>query len=330
MDQFTAHLDRGWDLAQKGDFVGAEASARRAMELESDSPEAHNLLGFSCALRGDHEEALEFYQQAIALDDTFLEAVLNAAELCIHPLGDLGAALDFCRDALELVETDEERTDALLLKFDALLGLGREEEARRVCDELPGPPYQNPMHAFLVGRAFFEMGDLEHAEGLLKDAAERDPENPEPPYYLAMILNERGDSAGCTRAFLLSRDLDLKLAPVPWSVPPETFGESVQNALEHLAPRLRALLSQDEIYITESPGVEVVVEGADPRAPVLLDALEGGGTRFRLFVYQRNVERIAGSAERMDDTLRTAFEREIASVAFGEMEPPSAERGTLN
>lgn len=330
MDQFTAHLDRGWDLAQKGDFVGAEASARRAMELESDSPEAHNLLGFSCALRGDHEEALEFYQQAIALDDTFLEAVLNAAELCIHPLGDPEAALAFCRDALELVESDEERTDALLLKFDALLGLGREEEAKRVCEELPGPPYQNPMHAFLVGRAFFEMADLERAEELLKDAAERDPENPEPPYYLAMILNERGDSAGCTRAFLLSRELDLQLAPVPWSVPKDAFAESVQSALDLLAPRLRSLLSPEEIFITDTPGVEVVVEGADPRAPVLLDALEGGGTRFRLFVYQRNVERIAGSAERMDDTLRTAFEREIASVAFGEMEPPSAERGTLN
>jgi hypothetical protein len=186
------------------------------------------------------------------------------------------------------------------------------------------------MHAFLVGRAFFEMGDLPRAEELLKDAAERDPENPEPPYYLAMIFNERGDAAGCTRAFLLSRELDLKLPPVPWAVASETFAESVQNALEQLTPRLRTLLSQEEIYITDCPGVEVVVEGADPRAPVLLDALEGGGTRFRLFVYQRNVERIAGSAERMDDTLRTAFEREIASVAFGEMEPPSAERGTLN
>lgn len=330
MDQFTAHLDRGWDLAQKGDFIGAEASARRAIELEGDSPEAHNLLGFSCALRGDHEEALEFYQQAIALDDTFLEAFLNAAELCIHPLGDLEAALEFCRDALELVETDEERADALLLKFDALLGLGREEEARRVCDELPAPPYQNPMHAFLVGRAFFEMGDLEKAETLLKDAEERDPENPEPPYYQAMILNERGDAAGCTRAFLHSRELDLKLPHVPWSIPSETFAENVQAALDQLAPRLRTLLSNDEIFLTDSPGVEVIVEGADPRAPVLLDSLEGGGAKFRLFVYQRNVERIAGSLDRIEDTLRTAFEREIASVAFGEMEPPSAERGTLN
>ncbi len=330
MDQFTAHLDRGWDLAQKGDFVGAEASARRAMELESDSPEAHNLLGFSCALRGDHDEALELYQQAIALDDTFLEAVLNAAELCIHPLNDPETALEFCRDALELVENDEERADALLLKFDALLALGREDEARAVCMQIPPPPYQNPMHAFLVGRAFFEIGELEQSEKLLKDAAERDPDNPETHYYLGMIANEHGDAMGCTRAFLVSRELDLRLPPVPWAVATETFAASVESALGHIVPRLRSLLSADEIYITEAPGVEVIVEGADPRAPVLLDALEGGGSRFRLFIYQRNVERIAGSAERIEETLRTALEREIASVAFGEMEPPSAERGTLN
>src|SRR5438270_581776 len=31
MDQFSAHLDRGWDLVQRGDPRGAELSARRAL-----------------------------------------------------------------------------------------------------------------------------------------------------------------------------------------------------------------------------------------------------------------------------------------------------------
>ena len=52
MDQFSAHLDRGWDLVQKGDTRGAEASARRALELDPNSPEAHNLLGFVAATFG--------------------------------------------------------------------------------------------------------------------------------------------------------------------------------------------------------------------------------------------------------------------------------------
>ena len=124
MDQFSAHLDRGWDLVQRGDPLGAEQSARRALELDSQSPEAHNLLGYVAALRGDYEDAIENYHQAISLDDTYLEAMLNAAEVYVHPLGDYDEAIRLCEQALDLAETDDETVDALLLCFDAYLGKG--------------------------------------------------------------------------------------------------------------------------------------------------------------------------------------------------------------
>ena len=84
-DQLTAHLDRGWDLAQKGDAAGAIACARRALEIDPQSPEVHNLMGFAAALDGDADEALEHYRQAIALDETYFEAMLNAAEMHASP-----------------------------------------------------------------------------------------------------------------------------------------------------------------------------------------------------------------------------------------------------
>lgn len=330
MDQFTAHLDRGWDLAQRGDADGAESSAKRALELEADSPEAHNLLGFSRALRGEHEEALELYQQAIALDDTFLEAVLNAAELCIHPLGDPEAALVFCEVALELVESDEELTDALLLQFDAMLGLGREDDAKLICDKIPKGPYQNPIHSFLVGRAHFEVGDRAVAETLLNDAARKDPENPEAPYYLAMIHDERGEAKAATAAFLKSLALDARLAPLPWSLSPDSFEAAARQGISKLNPRLSAFIDPEEIYITRAPGIEVIVEGADPRSPVLLDALEGTRPALRVFVYQSNVERAAGGIERIGEVIVMTLEREIATAIFGESEAPDPDNGTLN
>ena len=76
MDQLSAHLDRGWDLVQRGDLKGARASARRALETEKESPEAHNLLGFVAAQEGDSEEALEHYRQAMALDDGYIDPML--------------------------------------------------------------------------------------------------------------------------------------------------------------------------------------------------------------------------------------------------------------
>src|SRR5258705_6178813 len=175
MDQFSAHLDRGWDLVQRGDTRGGEASARRALELDSSSPEAHNLLGFVAALEGDGEEAIEAYRQAIALDDTYLEAMLNAAEVYIHPLGDFDQAIKMCDQALDLAEIDEEIIDALLLKFDALLGKGDREDARLVLIRIPEGPYENPSHTFLVGRAHYELGDTEKAGQLISQAVEKEP-----------------------------------------------------------------------------------------------------------------------------------------------------------
>src|SRR5258706_12980249 len=113
MDQFSAHLDRGWDLVQRGDSQGAELSARRALEIESQSPEAYNLLVYVAALQGEFEEAIEQYRQAIALDDTYFEAMLNAAEVYVHPLADYDAAIDMCDTALDLAETDDEVVDTL-------------------------------------------------------------------------------------------------------------------------------------------------------------------------------------------------------------------------
>ena len=88
MDQFTAHLDRGWDLVARGDYAGALLSAQKGMELDGESPEVHNLMGFIQAAEGNAEDALEHYRQAVELDDTFVEAMLNAAEVLIHPLAD--------------------------------------------------------------------------------------------------------------------------------------------------------------------------------------------------------------------------------------------------
>src|SRR6202046_5437087 len=100
-DQLTATLDRGWDLAQKGDASGAIACAKRALEIDPQSPEVHNLMGFASALEGAAEDALEHYRLAIALDETYFEAMLNAAEIMIAPLDDLEGAIAQIEDALD-------------------------------------------------------------------------------------------------------------------------------------------------------------------------------------------------------------------------------------
>lgn len=333
MDQFSAHLDRGWDLVQRGDARGAEASARKALELDSQSPEAYNLLGYVAALQGDAAEAIENYRQAIALDDTYLEAMLNAAEVYIHPLADFDEAIEMCNQALDLAETDEELLDALLLKFDALLGKGDTAEARAALARLPEGPYENPNHSFLVGRAFYEIGDLERAAPLIEYAAQKDARHAEAFYYLGLVRDERGDAKGATEAFVRARQLDLEIAPPSWTLPRELFVAAVQRAVGTLEPPLARFVREAAVYPSDVPGIELVADGVDPRALVLLDGLPPPEapvqSAARIFVYQRNIERVAGSQEALEQEIVSALEREITAT-FLEGEAKPRDRRELN
>ncbi|MCC6554345.1 MAG: tetratricopeptide repeat protein [Polyangiaceae bacterium] len=342
MDQFSAHLDRGWDLVQRGDTRGAEASARRALELDPNSPEAHNLLGFVAALEGDGEEAIEAYRQAIALDDTYLEAMLNAAEVYIHPLGDFDQAIEMCDQALDLAEVDEEIIDALLLKFDALLGKGDVDEAAQVVARIPEGPYDNPNHTFLVGRAHYEIGQAEKAAALIEEAARKDPRHGEAHYYLGLIRDEQGDVRAATQAFLRSRELDVELGMPPWAPGKEGLHAMAQRAIEALNQVLRRYVEGADVYIADVPGMELVAEGVDPRALVLLDGLASddrersfrgpsGDNRpcARVFVYALNVARLAGNIDAIEHEITLALEREITAT-FLEAEQSERTEKELN
>ncbi|HET9956662.1 MAG TPA: tetratricopeptide repeat protein [Polyangiaceae bacterium] len=331
MDQFSAHLDRGWDLVQRGDPRGAEVSARRALEIDSQSPEAYNLLGYVAALKGEYEEAIDHYRQAVALDDTYLEAMLNAAEVYIHPLGEFDDAINMCDQALDLAETDDEIVDALLLKFDALLGKGELDQAALVCGQFPPGPFENPNHVFLVGRAYYEIGDIDHAEPLIDEAVKQNARNAEAYYYLGLVRDERGDTHAATEAFLRSRELDLETPAPPWTLSSETFALTAKRAFQALDERLRVYLREEEIYVCDVPGVEVVVDGVDPRALLLIDGVGAAGNSMnaRVFVYQRNVERLAGSVEQVESELQLALEREITAT-FLEQETSGDRNLTLN
>jgi tetratricopeptide (TPR) repeat protein len=335
MDQLSAHLDRGWDLAQKGDAAGALACARRALEVDPKSPEVHNLLGFAAALDGDTDEAIEHYRQAVTLDETYFEAMLNAAEILISPLGSWDEALSMCNDALDYAETNEEIADCVLLKVDALMGKGARDEAAKVLATVPSGPYENANYDYLIGRAHYEVGQLERAAPLIEEAVKRDGMHADARYYLGLIREEMGDTPGATDAFLHARALDARQPAPPWSPSPEAFGTVVRQVVAKLDSLLARYVREAEVYCFDLVGPELVVDGIDPRALVILDAspTEGSGRegKGRIFVYQRNVERAAGNLGGVEDELYRAIEHEIANVFVAQpSEETSVDKGQLN
>jgi tetratricopeptide (TPR) repeat protein len=326
MDQFTAHLDRGWDLLHRGDLRGAELSAEKSLELDAQSPEAHNLLGYVKAAQGNAEDAIEHYRQAIALDDTFVEAMLNAAEVLIHPLHDFDGALGMVEEALDFAENDDEIADALLLKYDAYMHQGDKDNASRVVTSLPKGPFESPRLDFLVGRAHFEIGDAAGALDLLKSAVTREPTYGDAHHTLALAHEALGDGPAMVLAFLRTREADLAQPAVFWALAREAFEERVRETLTRLPKPLYAALEEATLVVAELPGAEVVADGVDPRSCVLLDSAPrvAGSTppakASRVFIYQRNVERSAEEPSELNDELYAVLEDELCAT-FPELAP---------
>lgn len=335
MDEITAHLDRGWDLAQKGDARGAEACAKKALEIAAESPEAYNLLGFATALGGEPEDAIEHYRQALALDETYFEAMLSAAEILIHPLGRYQEAIDLIDDAIDVADSTDENVDCLLLKADALRGMGNEVEAKKTLRRVSTEELDNANQLFMIARAYFDLGDGEKAKPLLEKALAKEPDFPDAHFYMGLLQEEAGDFRSATESMLRTRALDGLRPPPSWSPTAEMFGGTLRTVMADFEERLSKLAKEAEVYVVDLPGPEIIVEGVDPRSVIVIDRVplrehmhegekkilrelpdpaDATQHRLRIFVYQRNVELASGSLDAIDELLKEAFEREVAFV----------------
>ncbi|MCB9593392.1 MAG: tetratricopeptide repeat protein [Sandaracinaceae bacterium] len=319
MGQLSAHLDRGWDLVARGDFSGAMLSAEKSLELDEGSPEAHNLIGYIFQAEGRAEEALEHYRQALDLDESYVDAMLNAADLLMHPLNDLEGALEMVREAREWLEEDgsaDELADTMLLEVDIHLFRGDRVAATSVVRDLPAGPFENPRITTAVGGALLDVGDTDAAMALLEQAVAEEPTS-DAFYFLALGLEARGDKTGALLAFLQSRELDHQSDAPPWTIPLGQFERRVQSALTTLPAEVSSVIEGALVVVTDLPGAEVVAEGADPRTPVLLDAVSEPGQPDRvgrIFVYKRNIERIAPGLFDLDVEVARALANEVQAV----------------
>ncbi|MEI8255345.1 MAG: hypothetical protein WCJ30_06685, partial [Deltaproteobacteria bacterium] len=77
-------------------------------------------------------------------------------------------------------------------------------------------------------------------------------------------------------------------------------------------------LTDTLVLVADAPGMEVVCDGVDPRVAVLLDAVrrsdEPGPIAARVFLYQRNIERLRGGIEQIEDEIVYQLTEEVKHV----------------
>lgn len=177
--QYSAHLDRGWALFDRGDLDAARTSASQAQELRPEDPDSEMLQGAIAVAEGKLEDGLRCYERAMELDPDYLEPYLTAAQLALLDLDDPVRALRYCDDAADLEHlTAFDRLEIQLIAVECELAQGDERAARR------------RLHGCS------ELGVLEHALELAttSDDAERTRPDDDPDW--------------ATAAEYLGRDLD--------------------------------------------------------------------------------------------------------------------------
>ena len=172
----------------------------------------------------------------------------------MHPLGEWDEAVDLCDDALEYAETKEETADCLLLRVDALLGKGDVEEAKKCMARLPDPPFENGSYVFLIGRAYYELGETEKAAPFIEEAVRTDPTHADAYYYLGLLRDDAGDTRGAVEAFLRSRALDMTKPAPAWAPSPDAFAQLVRRVSSRARRAARPVVRDADIYIVDVPG----------------------------------------------------------------------------
>jgi len=350
MDAITAHLDRGWDLLERGDTQGAKLSAQHILQLEAESPEGNTLLGAIIAMEGDPNEAMDLFHQAIDADPEYVDAFLHAAEVALGTLNDADLTLQLCDEAKDLVPDDSEEASAIaLLSAEAHLASENVDAARRILAKLPSPPSSDPVRTIHMAAILIDVEEPARAIEILTPIVEDPSLSADVHYYLGAAHQVAGDPREALVHHLAADDLDRKASPPPWSPSAEDFSKIVDKVLGLLAEGYDENLGKLPLRVADRPPFELICDGVDPRARVFLaslptlteepDAIPPAPQRPRrvnsknsknskklakpttpamfkqeiagIVVYKRNLENVAASAEEIPRVLFASLVDEI-------------------
>jgi tetratricopeptide (TPR) repeat protein len=183
--RYTAHIDRGWSLLDRGDLQQARNSAHQALKIRPEVPDGAMLMAAISLAESDPESSLEWYERAIEADSDYVDAQLAAAQILLYDLDDPQRALERAELARDLDEaTLADQLDLGLLEIEALLVMGDTAGAR---ERLAGLAELSALEQLLSPDT--SQDDLRHAlEDFIGEPQDLEGEEWEPVVQRAMQL----------------------------------------------------------------------------------------------------------------------------------------------
>ncbi len=317
MDALSAHLDRGWEMLSRGDVQAARQSAKQALDVDAQSPEAHTLWGAVSFSEGQPEDALLEFERAMDLDPDNPEPLVYSAEVLAKEPETAEEALVRAQEALHFLwgtEAQDLKVQAVLVKAEALLVLGRAEEARQWLESNLAELGEAPAFYERSGAILAQVGLHREARDFLLSCLEG-PHSGTAHHLLGHYALQEGRRDEAVDRFVETRFHDLQEPGPAWAYSYDAFWELTGRAVRAAADRHGILLRDEDVFLESYPGLEAILDGQDPRAAAVGDWWPEGRRHGGAYVivYQWNVERLCvypdEVPERLDAELDALFQR---------------------
>ncbi len=104
----STFIEKGWSRISLGDYVGAEESLTKALQLVPNDPQAESLLGWAQMLQEKYDDALMQFQKVLMREPANALARINVGYICLKKRI-FGEAIEHLSRAIRL-DTDRKAT----------------------------------------------------------------------------------------------------------------------------------------------------------------------------------------------------------------------------
>jgi len=245
-----------------------------------------------------------------------------------------GERLDLAWDLLEqgefdgavgaaraLVDEEPGDAEALILLGSALLESGQRDEAlERLRSALRLDP-DDVTARLTLASALYESSRLDEALGEVEAVLRREEADPHPHYVKGLVLDALGRRPEADACFAEATRRDPGRYPAPMMLDDEAFDEVVQQALEELPPEFRERLEAVPVVVQDVPDASLI-QGLEGVTPDLLGLFVGvplpekshldlPQTPEAIYLFRRNLQRLAGDAGELAEEIRVTLLHEI-------------------
>lgn len=164
--KLTSDVLNGWNNAGNAEVDRADAYARKAISLDHNVALAHHAMGWVHRLRGNHQAALDAFNETIRIDPNFAAAYAQAANEMVF-LGDAKGAILQAGKAIELSPRDQSAQVFKWVQGRAYFAVGDYDKAAEVLGEsVRLRPNLWFSHAWLVAALALSNRDAEAKQAL--------------------------------------------------------------------------------------------------------------------------------------------------------------------